>query len=121
MRHFSKAEKHRAIELYFSEVLTTQEVVDRLGYPTRQNLERWLRKDKRYAERVAHNFYPTDLKIKAVEMYQSKQYSTTEIVALLNLPSAGVIYYWMRKVRDYGYEGLLPKVEWANMPKRKNR
>lgn len=119
MRHFSETEKQRAIELYFTEDLTTQEVVDRLGYPTRQNLERWLRQDERYAERIAHNFYPTALKIKAVEMYQSKEYSVSEIAASLNLPSAGVVYYWMRKVREYGYEALLPKVEWANMPKRK--
>lgn len=104
MRHFSETEKQRAIELYFTEDLTTQEVVDRLGYPTRQNLERWLRQDERYAERIAHNFYPTALKIKAVEMYQSKEYSVSEIAASLNLPSAGVVYYWMHKVREYGYE-----------------
>jgi len=42
MRHFSEEEKQRAVNLYFNEGLTTQETVNKLGYPTRQNLERWL-------------------------------------------------------------------------------
>ncbi len=69
MKHFTQAEKQRAIDMYFNEKLTTQGVVDFPGYPTRQNLERWLRKDQRYGENIAHNCYSVDLKIKAIEMY----------------------------------------------------
>ena len=41
MKRFSDLEKERALNLYFDEKLTTAETVRRLGYPTRQNLERW--------------------------------------------------------------------------------
>jgi transposase-like protein len=35
MRRYSDDEKRAAIELYFSDDLTSQQVVDRLDYPTR--------------------------------------------------------------------------------------
>lgn len=119
LKHFSESEKQCAIDLFFSERLTTQQVVDRLGYPTRQNLERWLRKDKRYAERIAIKYYPVDVKIKAVEMFLTRRYTLNEIASSLGLPSSGVIYYWANKVRDYGYEALISKTKRANMPKMK--
>ena len=50
MRHYTDDEKRKATGLYFDENLTSQQVVDRLGYPTRQCLESWLRKDKRYGD-----------------------------------------------------------------------
>lgn len=55
MKHFSEAEKERAIELYFAEKLTIQEVVTMSEYPARQNLERWLKKDERYADITSIN------------------------------------------------------------------
>jgi transposase InsO family protein/transposase-like protein len=119
LKHFTDAEKQRAKDLYFSEKLTTQGVVDRLGYPTRQNLERWLREDPRYGEAIKHSFYPVELKTKAIEMYQTGRYTVGEIAEHLSLPSPGSIYYWVYKVRDYGYEALIPQVKRANMPKRK--
>jgi len=119
LKHFTDAEKQKAVDLYFSEKLTTQGVVDRLGYPTRQNLERWLRKDPRYGENMRHGFYPVELKTKAVEMYHTGRYTLEEIAEHLNLPSPGSIYYWVYNARDYGYEALIPQVKKANMPKRK--
>lgn len=62
MRRFTDEEKQAAIDLYFREHLTTQGVVDRLGYPTRQNLERWLSKDARYGSNFRRGFYPVDEK-----------------------------------------------------------
>lgn len=50
---FSQQERGRAVGLYFSTDMTTQQVVDHLGYPTRQCLERWLHEDPRYADAVA--------------------------------------------------------------------
>ena len=36
-------ERERAVELYFTTPMTTAQVVEHLGYPTRQCLEHWLR------------------------------------------------------------------------------
>ena len=44
---FSQEERGRAVELYCSTSMTTQQVVEYLGYPTRQCLERWLQEDPR--------------------------------------------------------------------------
>ena len=49
---FSREERERAVELYFSTPMSTKQVVEHLGYPTRQCLERWLRDDPRYADAV---------------------------------------------------------------------
>jgi transposase-like protein len=37
VRHYSDDEKRTAIKLYFSDDLTSQQVVDRLGYSTQDN------------------------------------------------------------------------------------
>ena len=41
-RMFSLEERSRAVELYLTTPMTTAQVVECLGYPTRQCLERWL-------------------------------------------------------------------------------
>lgn len=41
-RVFSLEERSRAVELYFATSMATARVVDHLGYPTGQCLERWL-------------------------------------------------------------------------------
>ena len=46
-------ERERAVELYFTTPMTTAQVVEHLGYPTRQCLERWLAMDSRYAGHMA--------------------------------------------------------------------
>lgn len=50
---FSQQERDRAVESCFSTGMTTQEVVEYLGYPTRRCLECWLHEDPRYADTVA--------------------------------------------------------------------
>ena len=40
-------ERERAVGLYFTTPMTTAQVVEHLGYPTRQCLERWLAMDSR--------------------------------------------------------------------------
>lgn len=42
---FSPEERKRAVEPYPTTSMTTTEVVERLGYPIRKCLERWLAKD----------------------------------------------------------------------------
>ena len=49
---FSREERERAVELYFTTSMSTKQVVEHLGYPTRQCLERWLHADPRYADVV---------------------------------------------------------------------
>lgn len=44
---FSLEERSRAVELYLTTPMTTAQVVECLGYPTRQCLERWLAMDPR--------------------------------------------------------------------------
>lgn len=50
---FSLEERERAVELYFTTPMTTAQVVEHPGYPTRQCLERWLAMDSRYAGHMA--------------------------------------------------------------------
>ena len=47
-----REERERAVELYFTTSMSTKQVVEHLGYPTRQCLERWLHADPRYADAV---------------------------------------------------------------------
>ena len=42
-------ERRRAVNLCSATPMTTAQVVEHLGYPTRRCLERWLAKDPRYA------------------------------------------------------------------------
>ena len=45
---FSPEERRRAVDLYSATPMTMAQVVEHLGYPTRQCLERWLAADPRY-------------------------------------------------------------------------
>lgn len=59
-------ERERAVELYFTMLMTTAQVVRRLGYPARQCLERRLAKDPRYAGRMAELIIPLETRAKAI-------------------------------------------------------
>ena len=65
---FSPEERRRAVELYFTTPMTTAQVVEHLGYPTRQCLERWLAKDPRYAGRMAKPIILLETRTKAIEL-----------------------------------------------------
>lgn len=65
---FSPEERKRAVELYLTTSMTTAEVVEHLGYPTRQCLERRLAKDSRYAGCMRIPIIPPlETKQKAIE------------------------------------------------------
>ncbi|MDD4368578.1 MAG: transposase [Oscillospiraceae bacterium] len=96
MRRYTEEEKRRAVEQYYEEELTTQETVERLGYPTRQHLERWLRMDDRYGESFYHGFYSTNIKIEAVRRYLSGQYKAREIAEQLDIRCSGCINTWTK-------------------------
>lgn len=61
-------ERQRAVDLYFTTPMTTAQVVEYLGYPTRQCLERWLAKDPRYAGHMAKPIIPLETRTKAIEL-----------------------------------------------------
>jgi len=86
MRRFTEEEKRTAVNLYFEENLTSQQVVDRLGYPTRQCLEGWLRKDNRYNEgSFRHGFYPVSLKREAIRLRHEGGLAIKEIAERLGV------------------------------------
>ena len=119
MKRFSAREKERALSLYFDEKLTTAETVRRLGYPTRQNLERWLKNDSRYGSTFCHGFYPVDVKMQVVESYRSGKVPLAEIARVFNLSNVTTILNWVKIADEFGYNGLIPKSRSACMPKRK--
>ena len=67
-RMFSLEERERAVGLYFTTPMTTAQVVEHLGYPTRQCLERWLAMDSRYAGHMAKPIIPLETRRRAVEL-----------------------------------------------------
>ena len=80
--------------------MSTKQVVEHLGYPTRQCLERWLRDDPRYADAVPKPPIPLETRCRAVELclsgMQQKQVATELGV------SAGAVHHWMRLYRAGG-------------------
>ena len=65
---FSLEERERAVGLYLTTPMTTAQVVEHLGYPTRQCLERWLAMDSRYAGHMAKPIIPLETRLKAIEL-----------------------------------------------------
>ena len=59
-------ERERAVGLYFTTPMTTAQVVEHLGHPTRQCPERRLAKDPRYAGRMAEPIIPLETRAKAI-------------------------------------------------------
>lgn len=99
-RMFSLEERSRAVELYLTTPMTTAQVVECLGYPTRQCLERWLAMDPRYAGRMAKPIIPLETRRKAIELVlggmQQKQAAKQLGV------SVGAVHNWVRAYRRGG-------------------
>ena len=68
---FSPEEHKRAVELYLTTSMTAAEVVEHLGYPTRQCLERRLVKDPCHAGRMRNPIIPMETRQKAIELVLS--------------------------------------------------
>ena len=105
-RMFSLEERSRAVELYLTTPMTTAQVVECLGYPTRQCLERWLAMDPRYAGRMAKPIIPLETRRKAIELVlggmQQKQAAKQLGV------SVGAVHNWVRAYRRGGMAALQP-------------
>ena len=106
-RMFSLEERSRAVELYLTTPMTTAQVVECLGYPTRQCLERWLAMDPRYAGRMAKPIIPLETRRKAIEPVlggmQQKQAAKQLGV------SVGAVHNWVRAYRRGGMAALQPR------------
>ena len=100
-------ERERAVELYFTTPMTTAQVVEHLGYPTRQCLERWLAMDSRHAGHMAKPIIPLETRRRAVELVpggmQQKQ-AAKQLGA-----GVGAVHGWVRAYRKGGMAALQPK------------
>lgn len=87
--------------------MTTAQVVECLGYPTRQCLERWLAMDPRYAGRMAKPIIPLETRRKAIELVlggmQQKQ-AAKQLGA-----GVGAVHNWVRAYRRGGMAALQPR------------
>ena len=104
---FSPKERKRAVELYLTTSMTTAEVVEHLGYPARQCLERWLAKDPRYAGHIRSPIIPLETRQKAIELVlggmRQKQASRQLGV------SVGAVAHWVKAYREGGMAALPPR------------
>ena len=95
------------VELYLTTPMTTAQVVECLGYPTRQCLERWLAMDPRYAGRMAKPIIPLETRRKAIELVlggmQQKQAAKQLGV------SVGAVHNGVRAYRRGGMAALQPR------------
>ena len=104
---FSPEERERAVELYFTTPMTTAQVVEHLGYPTRQCLERWLAKDPRYAGHMAKPIIPLVTRTKAIELVLGgmQQKQAAERLGV----SIGAVHNWVKAYRKGGMAALQPR------------
>ena len=99
-------ERERAVGLYFTTPMTTAQVVEHLGYPTRQCLERWPAMDSRYAGHMAKPIIPLETRRRAVEPVPG---SVQKQAAKQLGVSVGAVHGWVRAYRKGGMAALQPK------------
>ena len=99
-------ERERAVGLYFTTPMTTAQVVEHLGYPTRQCLERWPAMDSRYAGHMAKPIIPLETRLKAIEPVPG---SVQKQAAKQLGAGVGAVHGWVRAYRKGGMAALQPK------------
>ena len=100
-------ERERAVELYFTTPMTTAQVVEHLGYPTRQCPERWPAMDSRYAGHMAKPIIPLETRRRAVELVlggMQQKRAAKQLGA-----GVGAVHGWVRAYRKGGMAALQPK------------
>ena len=100
-------ERERAVELYFTTPMTTAQVVEHLGYPTRQCLERWPAMDPRYAGHMAKPIIPLETRRRAVGPVLGGM-RRKQAAKQLGV-SVGAVHGWVRAYRKGGMAALQPK------------
>ena len=104
---FSLEERERAVELYFTTPMTTAQVVEHPGYPTRQCLERWPAMDSRYAGHMAKPIIPLETRLKAIELVPGGMQRKQAAEQLGT--GVGALHGWVRAYRKGGMAALQPK------------
>ena len=99
-------ERERAVGLYFTTPMTTAQVVEHLGYPTRQCPERWPAMDSRYAGHMAKPIIPLETRRRAVEPVPG---SVQKQAAKQLGAGVGAVHGWVRAYRKGGMAALQPK------------
>lgn len=104
---FSPEERQRAVDLCSATPMTTAQVVEHLGYPTRQCLERWLASDPRYAGHMAKPIIPLETRTKAIELVLDgmQQKQAAERLGV----SVGAVHNWVKAYREGGMAALRPE------------
>ena len=100
---FSLEERERAVGLYFTTPMTTAQVVEHLGHPTRQCPERRPAADPRYAGHMAKPIIPLETRRRAVEPVPGGMQQKQAAKQL------GAVHGWVRAYRKGGMAALQPK------------
>ena len=100
-------ERRRAVDLYSATPMTTAQVVEHLGHPTRQCLERRPAKDPRHAGHMAKPIIPLETRTKAIEPVpggMQRKRAAERLGAGL-----GAVHNWVKAHREGGMAALQPK------------
>ena len=100
-------ERQRAVDLCLTTPMTTAQVVEHLGHPTRQCLERRPAKDPRHAGHMAKPIIPLETRTKAIEPVpggMQRKRAAERLGAGL-----GAVHNWVKAHREGGMAALQPK------------
>lgn len=99
-------ERRRAVDLYSATPMTTAQVVEHLGYPTRQCLERWLVKDPRACRPYGEAHHPAgdgDQGDRTGAGRHARKRAAERFGA-----GVGAVHNWVRTYREGGMAALRP-------------
>lgn len=104
---FSPEERQRAMDLYLTTPMTTAQVVEYLGHPTRQCLERWPAADSRYAGHVDRPIILMETRTKTIEPVPGgmRQKRAAELLGA----GVGAVHNRVRAYREGGMAALRPE------------
>ena len=97
-------ERERAVELYFATPMTTAQVVEHPGYPTKRSLGRCLAKDSWYAGHMAKPVIPLETRRRAVELVPGgmrRKQAARQLGA-----GVGAVHDWVGACRGGGMTAL---------------
>ena len=111
----SPEERQRAVDLYFTTLMTPAQVVEHLGYPTRQCLERWLAKDPGYAGHMAKPIILLEMRAKAIEPVPGgmRRKRAAELLGA----GVGAVHDRVKAYRGGGVAALRPENRNSGQPK----
>jgi transposase-like protein len=99
-------ERRRAVDLYSATPMTTAQVVEHLGHPTRQCPERWLAKDPRHAGHMAKPTIPLETKDQG-DRTGAGRHARKRAAGRFGA-GVGAVNHWVRTYREGGMAALQP-------------